>query len=190
MKKILSIIGSPHKDGNTAKIINSIHNGAMSNGNSCETVFLSDYDLEYCTDCEACRECGVCPLNDDFMEIVEKIKQCDLLILASPMWHHAVTGYMKVFIDRFAACMLDFKVDSGGVVTMTPRLSNMQGMCVLNGCTGDVFMAIHPIDVVFKAMNIEQREPVLITKVGLTERETQENMKEITKRMYDIGKSI
>jgi FMN-dependent NADH-azoreductase len=129
-------------------------------------------------------------LDDKFMEIVETIKECDLLILASPIWHHAVTGYMKVFVDRFAACMLVFNVDSDGKVTMIPRLDNMQGMCVLSGCTGDVSLAMHPLDIVFKAMNIEQREPLLLTKVGLTEGEMEENMKAISGNMYEVGKSI
>ncbi|MFW6030369.1 MAG: flavodoxin family protein, partial [Halanaerobiales bacterium] len=92
MKKILSIVASPNYMGNTATIIDTIHKGAKEKGYKTTRLFLKDYNLSYCEACMCCSKSGQCIIDDDLMDIIKMIKECDILVLASPVWHHAVTG--------------------------------------------------------------------------------------------------
>lgn len=60
------------------------------------------YDVMNCRGCTGCYESGKCPLDDsDSMgKLKKEIEKADLIILASPVYIHNVTGYMKNFLDR------------------------------------------------------------------------------------------
>lgn len=45
---------------------------------------------------------GVYPEDDDFLPLIQKILDHDILVLASPVYWYAVSGPMKMFLDRFS----------------------------------------------------------------------------------------
>ncbi len=51
----------------------------------------------------ACKKTGRCAQDDDMIQMYDKIRSSDMLILASPIYFGAETGQMKCFIDRFYA---------------------------------------------------------------------------------------
>ncbi|UCE14416.1 MAG: flavodoxin family protein, partial [Candidatus Heimdallarchaeota archaeon] len=77
--RILAINGSPHKDGNTFKLINEIFQGARQLNYQCEIVHLIDLNLGYCNWCGDCYTTGVCPIDDGFQEHLEQIFEADVL---------------------------------------------------------------------------------------------------------------
>jgi multimeric flavodoxin WrbA len=68
-----------------------------------ELVQLSDYNLKTCRGCKLCTDRGeeFCPLNDDRDRLIDKIRNSDGVIFASPNYSFNVSGMMKVFLDRF-----------------------------------------------------------------------------------------
>lgn len=68
-----------------------------------ELVPLSDYNLKTCRGCKLCTDKGeeFCPLNDDRDKLIEKIRNSDGIIFASPNYSFNLSGLMKVFLDRF-----------------------------------------------------------------------------------------
>jgi multimeric flavodoxin WrbA len=68
-----------------------------------ELVQLSDYKLKTCKGCKLCTDKGeeLCPLNDDRDKLIEKIRNSDGIIFASPNYSFNLSGLMKVFLDRF-----------------------------------------------------------------------------------------
>jgi multimeric flavodoxin WrbA len=68
-----------------------------------ELVQLSDYNLKTCRGCKLCTDKGeeFCPLNDDRDLLIDKIRNSDGVIFASPNYSFNVSGMMKVFLDRF-----------------------------------------------------------------------------------------
>lgn len=68
-----------------------------------ELIALSDYNLKICKGCKLCLDRGEerCPLKDDRDLLIEKIKDSDGIIFASPNYAFQVSGQMKVFLDRF-----------------------------------------------------------------------------------------
>lgn len=103
--KVLAIMGSPRKKGNTYQVTRKVEKEMKRLGNvEFEYVFLKDASLEPCKGCFACIKKGdqFCPLKDDRPKIEEKITNADGVILASPVYVIQVSGIMKLLIDRMA----------------------------------------------------------------------------------------
>ncbi len=100
--KILTIIGSRRKKGNTANLVQATIKGALEADpkTETETLFLGDLNIQACTGCEGCRNSWNCIIKDDYPGIIRKIDTCDAVILASPTYWYSVTSDMKRFIDR------------------------------------------------------------------------------------------
>lgn len=107
--KVLAIIASPRKQGNTFLVVEKITEKLKSLGGvDVEYIFLSDVNLEGCKGCSTCFLKGntYCPANsDDRIIVEEKILASDAVIFASPVYAMNMTALMKNFMDRFAFTM-------------------------------------------------------------------------------------
>lgn len=99
--KILALIGSPRKQGNTDILVDEILRGAEMKGYSAEKLYLYDYDILPCLDCRGCKRGDfICVLKDDMREIYEKLQNADIIIFGTPVYWYGPTGKMKLLIDR------------------------------------------------------------------------------------------
>jgi multimeric flavodoxin WrbA len=97
--RVLGINGSPHKDGNTAYALRYALSLLEESGVETEYVSLADKTIHGCRGCFSCRS-GKCVQDDDMTGIVESLRRCDCLLLASPVYMGLVTGQMKTMMDR------------------------------------------------------------------------------------------
>lgn len=65
MKKILGVVGSPRKDGNTDLLVAQVLAGAESEGALTNLVRLGDLSIKACDGCHVCWDGKQCPKNDD-----------------------------------------------------------------------------------------------------------------------------
>jgi multimeric flavodoxin WrbA len=101
--KILAIHGSPHStQSTTRKLASFVLEGATESGAETEMIDLCDYRVIPCTACDACSLNGVCVNDDDVVFIVERMKEADGIVFASPVYIDNISGQMKVFFDRLA----------------------------------------------------------------------------------------
>lgn len=101
MKKMLGIIGSPRKKGNTDILVNKILDGAKEEGVEVETLFLNDLNIKECDGCHACWKNSQCSKKDDMNDIYPKIIENDIIIFGTPVYWYGPTALMKMFMDRF-----------------------------------------------------------------------------------------
>lgn len=102
LMKILGIVGSPRKNGNTHVLVSRILDGAREAGADTEAVLLGELDIEECSGCHACWGGNhVCGKRDEMKTLYPKIIGCDALILGTPVYWYGPTAIMKCFIDRF-----------------------------------------------------------------------------------------
>lgn len=99
--KVLAINGSTRKDGNTAILINSVFEELNKEGIETEMVQLSGNIIEPCKACWACGERNNCVHRKDlFVELFEKMKQADGIILGSPVYTANISSSMQAFLER------------------------------------------------------------------------------------------
>jgi multimeric flavodoxin WrbA len=101
--KILAIHGSPRTIRSTTRILaNFVLDGAAEAGAETEMIDLCDYHVTPCTACEGCSFNGICVYDDDVPAIVDRMKDADGIVFASPVYLDNISGQMKLFFDRLA----------------------------------------------------------------------------------------
>ncbi len=102
--KIIGFIGSPHKEGNTAWIVNKILEGAKEEGAETQSFNFSDLDIKPCQGCFACHNGdGGCVISDDMQKLYDNLKDADALVLGSPTYMGQMSAQAKIFVDRLSA---------------------------------------------------------------------------------------
>jgi multimeric flavodoxin WrbA len=101
--KILAIHGSPHTTRSTTrKLAGYVLEGAAEAGAETEMIDLCDFRVSPCTACEGCSFNGICVYEDDVPALVERMKEADGIVFASPVYIDNISGQMKIFFDRLA----------------------------------------------------------------------------------------
>lgn len=101
MKKILAVVGSPRRNGNTHILVSKITEGAQTNGAVVDELFLGDLSIKECNGCHICWKGKDCSKKDDMQAVYPKIMQSDIIIFGTPVYWYGPTSLMKAFIDRF-----------------------------------------------------------------------------------------
>lgn len=84
---ILFINGSPNKNGNTAGLMKT-----MMYDRTYETLNLADYKV---------YGYGQSFKDDQFEEVVDRMKAADTIVIGSPVYWHNMSGMVRNLIDRF-----------------------------------------------------------------------------------------
>jgi multimeric flavodoxin WrbA len=133
--KVIAFVGSPRKDGNTSKIINSLCAGLEENNHEVEIYNLSDLDIKGCRACGACQSNKVdyCSINDKMTTLLPKIADADCIVVGTPVYMLQVTGITKNFLDR----LLPFFVQSNHTVKCLPGKKYITVTC--SGAPAEAF---------------------------------------------------
>lgn len=111
MKKVLGISGSLRKKGNTADLVGAVLARCEEGGVKTEFISLAGRKILPCLGCEKCKEKKWCVIeNDDWNDVIEKVMQCDVLVIGSPTYYYDVCGHLKNFIDRTYSLYHDRKL--------------------------------------------------------------------------------
>ena len=100
--RVVAVIGSPHRRGNTVALVEAALEELERCGCSCVRIALAELHIAGCDGHENCGELAACPQDDDMAGVLEAVYGADGLILASPVYYENVSGQMKTFIDRNA----------------------------------------------------------------------------------------
>ncbi len=103
--RILTILGSPHnKRSNTRALVEDFVQDMAAEGLSIDhkIISLGRKKVLPCRGCWSCTRDRPCPLSrkDDLEEIKAAMMDCDMLIMASPVYTNQVTAQMKALFDR------------------------------------------------------------------------------------------
>lgn len=109
MKKVLILSGSPRKNGNSDILCDEFAKGAIEAGHQVEKIRVAEKSIGYCRACYACRGTGVCTIKDDMAEVLQKMIDADVLVLASPVYFYSIDAQLKALIDRTVARWTEVK---------------------------------------------------------------------------------
>lgn len=128
-KKLLAILGSPHKDGSTAAMLDCAVKAAAAAGWDVIPVYLYDRNIAFCRGCRACTDTGRCVINDDLLELAEQIRSCGCVVLAAPTYWANVPAVVKNLFDRLLGTAMEETA-----AFPRPRLSHNQKYLLLTAC--------------------------------------------------------
>lgn len=104
-KKIVILNGSPRRTGNTSALVKAFTEGAESAGHTVTEFFLDKMDIHGCKGCfggHSSRECP-CVQKDDMAQIYPAVKECDVIVMATPLYYWNMSGQIRTAIDRLFA---------------------------------------------------------------------------------------
>lgn len=95
--KVLGVSGSPINNSNTDQALKS---ALEATGLDTEFIKLADYRLEPCRACLGCVATNRCVIEDDGVELAQKAKEADALIVAGFTPYSSLDGRSKTFLER------------------------------------------------------------------------------------------
>ena len=99
--KIVAINGSPRgMGGTTGRLLEELLAGVAESEAEMEIISLAETPIKPCVACDACHRLGLCPVQDEYEPIKEKLLAADAFILATPNYFFSVSGQMKCLFDR------------------------------------------------------------------------------------------
>ena len=113
--KALFINGSPRKNWNTVKMLESAMKGASEAGAETELIHLRDLNFKGCVSCFACKvknskTNGLCAFKDSLTPVLEKALNSDVVVMGSPIYFSYPTAGMRAFLERFMFPVLSYNV--------------------------------------------------------------------------------
>jgi len=101
--KVLGIMGSPRRKGNTEILVDRALAGARASGGQVEKVIVSRLRISPCREIYACLKDGNCSIKDDMQGLYTKLVEADRVIFASPIFFYGITSQAKAMVDRCQA---------------------------------------------------------------------------------------
>jgi multimeric flavodoxin WrbA len=81
--KVMGFNGSPRKSANTQALVEGVLKGAAAKCDGCK------------------KELGKCIQKDDLSPLLQEMKDCDAIVLGTPIYWFHVSSQLKTLIDRF-----------------------------------------------------------------------------------------
>lgn len=97
MKKIVILNGSQRLKG-THTLLKKIEKNLDEY--SVEFVNIKDYELKPCIGCENCLRKGICHINDETQQVLDKLISADGIVIGTPVYLRQLPGYLKLLFDR------------------------------------------------------------------------------------------
>lgn len=176
--KVLGLVGSPRKGGNTDLLVSAVLYGAGASENEIEKLFLYDLDIMPCVDCRGCKKrSNQCVLKDGMKLLYPKLEEADVIVFGTPLYWYGPTAKMKLMVDRLRPYAASGKLKGKKAILVIPSDEGAEA------CTHLVGM----FELSFKYLGLELAGKILIT--ASEKGEVKEQPKTLDEA-FKIGKAI
>ena len=102
---IVILNGSPRPKGNTAAMVAAYCEGARSAGHTVTVFDVCRMNIAGCLACEYCHTKAprTCVQKDDMQKIYPILDEANMIVLASPVYYHGLSGQLACAIHRIYA---------------------------------------------------------------------------------------
>jgi multimeric flavodoxin WrbA len=107
---IITLLGSPKEQGNTAFALNGLETLLTERGQSTTRFHIAGMSINGCRGCGACQQASAegCCQEDDCREVFEAMTAADGIVYATPLYGWDFSGQMKQFLDRHFSLQTGF----------------------------------------------------------------------------------
>ncbi len=174
-ERILGIVGSPRRGGNTETLIDEVLAGAKEAGAEVSKIILNDLTIGYCQACNSCAKNGKCKYDDDMTKINEEMSKSTIFVFGTPVYYWGPTGIFKTFHDRLLATSRQGIIKSKKAILVVPL-------------GGSASIARHTVGMLEDALNYQNVDLVAkIVSPSTMEVKDLKQKKDILKQAYKAG---
>ena len=131
--KVLLLNGSPHEKGCTYTALAEVAKALESDGVEAEIFWLGKAPISGCLGCNACAKLGRCVIDDVVNAAAEKVRECDGLVVGSPVHYAAASGQITAALDRlFYSAGRHLRLKPGAAVASARRAGTTATLDQLN----------------------------------------------------------
>lgn len=98
--KVLGLVGSPRKNGNTEVMVKAALQGAENSGAEISMINIPELNISGCKACMHCRTNNGCAINDNMRKIYQEIESSEAIVLGFPVYMLSMNAQTKTVIDR------------------------------------------------------------------------------------------
>ena len=133
MKKILVLVTGGRPRGNTRQLADAFAQGAREAGHEVQVLYLQNKEIRGCLGCNACVKLGRCVIDDVVNAAAEKARECDGLVVGSPVHYAAASGQITAALDRlFYSAGRHLRLKPGAAVASARRAGTTATLDQLN----------------------------------------------------------
>jgi multimeric flavodoxin WrbA len=119
--KVLGLVGSPRKGGNTDLLVSALLFGVGAAGGEVEKLFIYDFDIAPCVDCRGCKkEPFQCVVKDAMKQLYPKLEAADVIVFGTPLYWYGPTAKMKLLLDKLRPYIASKKLKGKRAVLVVP----------------------------------------------------------------------
>ncbi|MBU2603780.1 MAG: flavodoxin family protein [Actinobacteria bacterium] len=98
--RVVGIAGSPRREGNSTTLLETALEVAREQGHTTKSFVARRMKVQPCIACEGCKRGPKCVVDDDMHDIYAAMARADTLVVATPIYYYAASGWLKAVVDR------------------------------------------------------------------------------------------
>ena len=182
MAKNVLIISTSLRGGSNSEILaKECEKGAREAGHNVELISLKGKEIKFCIGCLTWQETGECVLKDkdDVAEIMDKVKNADVVVYATPIYYYEMSGQMKTLLDRMNPMYsMDYKFRDIYMIATAAEDADSAFTKAYNGLLGWVEC--------FEKAELKG----LVAGGGIDDSNTASSHKDIMQKAYELGLNL
>ena len=121
--KVLLINGSPRVNGNTSLALSQMTEIFKANNIEVDCVQVGNMNIRGCIACASCHNGKEgCVINDIVNELAPRFKECDGMVIASPVYYASANATLVACLDRlFYSTSFDKRMKVGASIAVARR---------------------------------------------------------------------
>ena len=101
--KVMTILGSPKKNGSTSKMLAAMEEELTAQGHDIDRVDIASCNIKGCVGCFSCQKDPNgfgCIHDDDAESVFERMMSCDAMVFGTPLYVWGFPSQLKALMDR------------------------------------------------------------------------------------------
>lgn len=185
--KVLLINGSPRKAGNTYLALSEVAKELEKNGIEADIVSIATHPVRSCIACNTCKTKGEnkCVFDDDLCnQVTAKMKECDGLIVGSPVYYGQPNGGLLALVQRALYSAGDY---------FTGKPAAAVAVCRRGGATATLQTMVMPFQIMHMPIVTSQYWNIVYgrdTGEAALDQEGMQTMRSLAKNMSIMLKAL
>ena len=129
--KVVAIMGSPRRGGNTDILLDEVLAAAREAGGETTKYLIGALNIRPCYELYHCAVDGTCTIQDDMLGLYEQLTTSDCIVLACPIFFYGMPSQTKALVDRCQALWVRRHV----LKNWQPDVAHRKGAFIAVGAT-------------------------------------------------------